>query len=100
MILIYLVGKLITLSGFLVGLRLCLLWLTLIILVEVWKRIADVLDLNIWTHVAEVKGVNVNRTDEPGQCNLLKFVVDKSSNLLSKCFSISTRGYSRPFDVN
>src|SRR5271156_4839527 len=100
MVLIYLVSELISLSGFLIGLRLCLFWLTLVILVKVWKWVADVLDLNIWTYVAEAKGVNVDRTDEPGECNLLKFVVDKGSNLLSKHFSVGTRGYSCPFDVN
>jgi hypothetical protein len=52
----------------------------ILVFVEVWKGVADVLQLNFRRHAAKVERMDSNRADEPWESDLLKPIVNESTD--------------------
>lgn len=71
-----------------------------VVMVEVWKRIADVFDLELRTCMAKIEGMHLDRANEGWQADLLEFVVYEGADALSQSFTVRTGCDGFPVDVN
>lgn len=71
----------------------------IIFLVEVGKGLTEIFNLELRRNGPKIKSVDLDRTDEPGQSDLLESIVDEGSDTFSKRFSVWTGGGEPPVDV-
>jgi hypothetical protein len=71
----------------------------IIFLVEVGKGLTEIFDFELRRNGPKIESVDLDRTDEPGQSDLLESIVDERADALSKSFPVRTGGGGPPVDV-
>ncbi len=70
----------------------------LVVFVEVWKGVADILQLNLGRDATKVERMDSHRADEPWESDLLKPIVNESTDRF--CESDTVRPCSQRFPLN
>jgi hypothetical protein len=71
----------------------------IIFLVEVGKGLTEIFNFELRRNGPKIESVDLDRTDEPGQSDLLESIVDEGPDTLSKSFPVWTGGGGPPVDV-